>query len=343
MKKNINIYDKNIQLSGLKKDIEKMEDSINRLINIRTYEKEISGIIGKSEHETVLWNIFSKPVPLTDENGFKKEIDNTLSQDNYTIKTYPFKELNNIFNKYIRIIDKRETQEEKDKKNEEYRKNIEKIEKENKEKENQIGIGTDETVTKENDEMFITICAYYDDSDMMTDYFNSHCPLSNTYAIKKVHKQPRRETLAREVIQDIEELKNLNWSWKVEEYAMGHGTYLQSQPIGTIKHNAYNGRDMVNYWYEIGFSEWTNEMKKSKWYKEEKPTNTITTQNGKAQVIENKEKQGIEIYFSNKPNDEILNILKENKFRWSKYNKCWYIKDIEENQTYIEKVKKYLE
>lgn len=40
----------------------------------------------------------------------------------------------------------------------------------------------------------------------------------------------------------------------------------------------------------------------------------------------NDEKNGVEIYFSKKPSEEIRNELKVNKFRWSKYNKCWYAK-----------------
>jgi len=40
----------------------------------------------------------------------------------------------------------------------------------------------------------------------------------------------------------------------------------------------------------------------------------------------NKELNGVELYFSDKPEETIRNILKENKFRWSKYKKCWYAK-----------------
>lgn len=46
-------------------------------------------------------------------------------------------------------------------------------------------------------------------------------------------------------------------------------------------------------------------------------------------IIINKEKNGIEIYFDEKPEQIILNSLKANKFRWSRYNKCWYAKQTE--------------
>ena len=41
------------------------------------------------------------------------------------------------------------------------------------------------------------------------------------------------------------------------------------------------------------------------------------------EIIINKEKNGVEIYFDEKPEQIILNSLKANKFRWSRYNKCW--------------------
>jgi hypothetical protein len=43
----------------------------------------------------------------------------------------------------------------------------------------------------------------------------------------------------------------------------------------------------------------------------------------------NEELNGIELYFSNKPSEEIRSVLKENKFRWSGFKKCWYTKQSE--------------
>lgn len=43
----------------------------------------------------------------------------------------------------------------------------------------------------------------------------------------------------------------------------------------------------------------------------------------------NEELNGIELYFSNKPQQEVLNNLKSNGFRWSGFKKCWYTKQSE--------------
>lgn len=48
-------------------------------------------------------------------------------------------------------------------------------------------------------------------------------------------------------------------------------------------------------------------------------------------IILNEEKNGIELYFNDKPTEEIRDNLKAHSFRWAKYNKCWYAKQSEEN------------
>ena len=52
-------------------------------------------------------------------------------------------------------------------------------------------------------------------------------------------------------------------------------------------------------------------------------------------VIKNAEKKGIELYFDNKPEQNIIDMLKANKFRWHNIKKCWYAK---ENQKALEAV-----
>lgn len=62
----------------------------------------------------------------------------------------------------------------------------------------------------------------------------------------------------------------------------------------------------------------------------EEKENTI-----QVEVRFNEEKNGIELYFSNKPDEEIRDTLKSNGFRWARYNKCWYCKDTEEKRNLL--------
>lgn len=57
--------------------------------------------------------------------------------------------------------------------------------------------------------------------------------------------------------------------------------------------------------------------------------------NIQVEVRFNEEKNGIELYFSNKPDEEIRDTLKSNGFRWARYNKCWYCKDTEEKRNLL--------
>lgn len=60
-------------------------------------------------------------------------------------------------------------------------------------------------------------------------------------------------------------------------------------------------------------------------------------------IRENKKKEGIEIYFSSMPSGLERDTLKENNWKWSSFNKCWYIKKMElklETQKLVEKKEK---
>jgi hypothetical protein len=52
----------------------------------------------------------------------------------------------------------------------------------------------------------------------------------------------------------------------------------------------------------------------------------------------NEELNGIELYFDNKPQQEVINNLKANKFRWSNYKKCWYTKQSEKALTIAQQI-----
>jgi hypothetical protein len=57
---------------------------------------------------------------------------------------------------------------------------------------------------------------------------------------------------------------------------------------------------------------------------------TQTTDNSDIKVVFNSEKNGIELYFTEKPVAELRNKLKENGFRYHSQKVCWYAKDNEE-------------
>lgn len=44
------------------------------------------------------------------------------------------------------------------------------------------------------------------------------------------------------------------------------------------------------------------------------------------EIVKNQEKNGIELYFNEKPKKEVLTLLKDNHFRWHSSKRCWYIK-----------------
>ena len=60
------------------------------------------------------------------------------------------------------------------------------------------------------------------------------------------------------------------------------------------------------------------------------------------EIVKNVEHKGIELYFERKPEQKIINLLKEAKFRWHNLKKCWYAKDNKNNSDLVNKVFNYI-
>lgn len=56
------------------------------------------------------------------------------------------------------------------------------------------------------------------------------------------------------------------------------------------------------------------------------------------ELVLNNEHNGIELYFGGKPNKNIIDMLKANKFRWHNVKKCWYAKNTENNMQVAENI-----
>jgi hypothetical protein len=58
------------------------------------------------------------------------------------------------------------------------------------------------------------------------------------------------------------------------------------------------------------------------------------------QVLKNEAQNGLELYFDTKPEQQVIEALKTNGFRWHNVKKCWFAKASEEKQKLIEAITK---
>lgn len=113
----------------------------------------------------------------------------------------------------------------------------------------------------------IIIQAYFDDSDMMTDYYCPHRSIGPVFVLAYTKNKRQTEATIRKVLRRIPELNELDWEWHTENYSGGHGNYLRSEYIGSYEKEAYDGRQEVSFWYEISYTsgKWTT-FYPSKWF-----------------------------------------------------------------------------
>jgi hypothetical protein len=341
------IGDNVINLKMKKEIAKRFAIELSQLNKLNHYWREISGTVEEPEtHSTTqLMSMFSpsgNPIKnpdkwKSDTDEFFKGLPELITMEN--VKDI-MKRYNDIWNEHIPVVDKRKTKEQIKTDNEQYVKLTKEINEKNREdaeyKEKLFNIvhPEKEEIEKRDNEMFITVEVFFNDSDTMTDYFHPHSSLSPEYAIAVVPKQARKEAIVRNIISKIPELSNLNWKWKVEEWSMGHGTYMESNVIGEVNHKSYDGREKVAYWYEISFESYENKLTKSKYFIEAKPGLTSQETTEGATVRKNEEKNGVEVVFQDKPAPEILEQLKTNGFRWSRFAKLWYCRYSEEKYNF---------
>jgi len=189
--------------------------------------------------------------------------------------------------------------------------------------------GSGEKITVQPGQMAVVARVCFDNSDTMSDYFDRHASLSQSFALLVVPKQAETERLAR---RGAELLADVEFGWHTEKYSMGHGNYLEATEgfelpadLQGIRANAQRAH------WEITFEHPYHDAKTLDTFKgygqdQTPPDTRKTVQVEGVTVTENDEKNGIEIRFSSKPSAEVLDSLKANGWRWSRFSSCWYAK-----------------
>jgi len=122
----------------------------------------------------------------------------------------------------------------------------------------------------------------------------------------------------------------------------GHKLFREVNKI--VNYYNYDNSDIQSDYFNVNFY---CHLSIGKWDKpyilNEAETKTEAKTEIKTDVEEitfktNEEKNGLEIYFKSKPNEEIRNLLKSNGFRWGRFNRCWYKKDYAGLEAEIKKV-----
>lgn len=334
MKTTIKFYGSEITLSGLKKECEVINSAFDKLQRIKQYQLTYSGVKKEGiEPEGTLFQVMFGSNQLRDGEGFTAKIEGFKTRIPAIVTLEDVKslhaEMKEIFNAHVCIVDDRITEEQKAEQETERQNDQEERERQALEIQKLVNLNGEAEVTRGVNDMFLTIQAYFNDSYSMVDYFHPHHSIGGAYAIGIVSKGARKESLVRDIIAAVPELQAYEWNWNIQEYSNGHGTFMESSQVGIAPIKAYDGRKEVGYWYEISFSNAIT-LPKSRLFVEQVPQpkgkieGAAPSGNKIATCKINQEKKGIELYFNSKPASAVLDDLKANGWRWSRFNSCWY-------------------
>jgi len=191
--------------------------------------------------------------------------------------------------------------------------------------------GNGQKVTAQPGEMIVTAQICFDNSDVMTDYFDRHATLSQEFALAVVKKQAQTERLARQALAGVVTggvLAGESFTWNTENYSMGHGNYLEGKGFELPEELKNLRRDVTRGHWEVTFRRAYSspvEMDAMKGYGSSVPvTDPAPIAVDGITITENNEKDGLEIRFSVKPSVNVLESLKAHGWRWSRFSSCWY-------------------
>ena len=329
----IKIGKKEFKVKSLKREAESFQNVVDNMVKTPYFSKEITGIVGNkdSERTTLLFTLFT-PNKLDNPEQFEQERDAFLENMPELIEKKDLPELikkaNEIRYKHIPIVDERKTVEVIEERNNKYKK-----EQKKREEKTQVFIAEyckPEPVKIPDGMMAVYLQITFDDSDVMTDYFNRHSRIGKEMLLAIVPNKRKTEKLARSVLSNYSKLSKYKWTWHVENYSMGHGNYLISEwTDNKFEKNAYDRRTEVSTRYEIKFNEYSEEMYLYKDYIENGSDNSVEVADENVEgviVRKNEVKNGVEIKFPDKPSQEIRDRLKIKGFRYSRKLKIWYSK-----------------
>ena len=333
------IGNREFQLKMKKDDAGRVAREIKNVVNLHQFTREISNSLledGKEYVSTTMALFGPGQAPIIDQEGYQAELAAALDKWAPILicelnRSPILEDFKAIYDKHIPVLDKRTTPEQRAQENKERAEreaNRAAQDKAERAKHlTQFSNGPDtEMIQVQPGSMAIYIETIYDDSDAMTDYYNTHRQVGPDLLLAIVPKQAKTQALARLAISRYPELATIEFTWHTENYSMGKGNYLESGYCGEV----WDGKETRPCQYAVKFDDYGKAKFPYKAYPGVittlAPSSAPTASNGAAAIRHNIEKSGIEIRFADRPDESILARLKSHGWRWSRFSKCWYAK-----------------
>lgn len=204
------------------------------IFRVSHYQRELTGITGEEERQSVFFTPFSA-LPLPDPEGmeadreaFMAKITERKLRDDEVLGLAA--EALAIRNKHMPVVDKRQTRAEYDAQTAERNRAAAEAEaaRSAETQGHRVRYADDNSapVTWGAKQMAILLQLTYDDSDPMTDYIAPHRRYGAPLLLTIVPAGARTEKRARGAVNRYANLAGYSWSWRTENWSMGHGNYL---------------------------------------------------------------------------------------------------------------------
>lgn len=246
--------DKTLRVKALKADVKRLKNALHRIVKLHLYFRELTGVIGESDSSSILYSPFGGNTgEIVDKEAYQKDLDEFFASqpDPIVDVNAAIAATNVIFNRHLPVVDNRRTKEVDEQAKADAARFMEEREAKRMEWVDQNCMSR-EKVSWQDWKMPVCLEITYDNSEPMTDYFDTHHRHGETMLLATVKKQAQTERLCRSVLDCYPELAALEWTWHTENYSMGHGNYLISEWAGVLEDvKTTYGEKSPSFRYEI--------------------------------------------------------------------------------------------
>jgi len=336
---NAKIGGRSLQMKMKKDRAERIASKLNTLMFLAQHKIEYSGIIGKPETQNK-WGSMTLfgpcGFPIRDQEAFEKKrnefyasLPQLITEEN-AIEL--LEKMQPIFEAHVPVEDRRTTEEAKAAEREESNRVHAEFEAKRAAAKAEFlaEFSNGETLNVAEGLQAVTIHAVYDDSDVMTDYFNRHASYGEVMVLQIVGNAgtPHTEAKCRMALSHYPELQHRIWTWEKQNYSMGHGNFLTSETVGECKGVHSRTTDQPRYSWEVRFHD---SRKDTTFPCFRGYANIPAPALGSSEVSvegvvvrRNEQLGGVEVLFPSKPDRSVIDALKSRGFRWSQRQGLWW-------------------
>lgn len=329
--------------SQTKVEAKALVKKIDRIIHISAYRRELRGVYGESEDESLMMTIGGSN-KIENLEKYMRDLKEFLAGLPPVITDLVdiARKADALFNEHVPVVNTRKTRKQAETEDDEYRKTCAELEARDKAERTAFleEWGRQEKVAIPAGTVAVHLGITYDGSDPLSDYHRPYMQIGHDLLLGLVPEGAQTQRCARDILGQYPELLKYAYTWHSERYSHGGGNFLVGEWTGRkMKRYARDRKDPVDTRFVVRFSRISKEMYPYKNYRASVLPPSIPAAGQLPVMTLNAAKNGVEIRFPGGSGPEgVAGQLRGAGFRPNRWRQFWYAKQTPDSIAFAEQL-----